>query len=47
MIKLVMLLRISALMDLAKKLGVEIPKGLTKEMLYSSLDKQPKLAHGI
>lgn len=34
----------SALMDLAKKLGVEIPKGLTKEMLYSSLDKQPKLA---
>ena len=34
----------SALMDLAKKLGVEISKGLTKEMLYSSLDKQPKLA---
>ena len=34
----------SALMDLAKKLGMEIPKGLTKEMLYSSLDKQPKLA---
>lgn len=34
----------SALMDLAKKLGMEIPNGLTKEMLYSSLDKQPKLA---
>lgn len=34
----------SALMDLAKKLGVEIPKGLYKEMLYAPLDKQPKLA---
>ncbi|MBU5479355.1 hypothetical protein KQI69_09070 [Eubacterium sp. MSJ-13] len=34
----------SALMDLAKKLGMDIPKGLYKEMLYAPLDKQPKLA---